>query len=61
MDLQDVSGRLRKLSPQQEKVIRLYFGLGCERPALPDPAHVSGILNCERRNEPAKSSLTGTR
>ena len=32
MDLQDVSGRLRKLSPQQEKVIRLYFGLGCERP-----------------------------
>jgi len=32
MDLQDVSERLRKLSPQQEKVIRLYFGLGCERP-----------------------------
>jgi DNA-directed RNA polymerase sigma subunit (sigma70/sigma32) len=32
MDLQDVSGRLRKLSPPQEKVIRLYFGLGCERP-----------------------------
>src|SRR5713226_8996270 len=32
MDPQDVSGRLRKLSPQQEKVIRLYFGLGCERP-----------------------------
>ena len=32
MDLQDVSGRLWKLSPQQEKVIRLYFGLGCERP-----------------------------
>ena len=32
MDLQGVSERLRKLSPQQEKVIRLYFGLGCERP-----------------------------
>ena len=32
MDLEDVSERLRKLSPQQEKVIRLYFGLGCERP-----------------------------
>jgi hypothetical protein len=32
MDLQGISGRLRKLSPQQEKVIRLYFGLGCERP-----------------------------
>jgi hypothetical protein len=31
MDLQDIFGRLRKLSPQ-EKVIRLYFGLGCEQP-----------------------------
>ena len=32
MDLPGISLRLRKLSPQQEKVIRLYFGLGCERP-----------------------------
>ena len=32
MDLPGISGRLGKLSPQQEKVIRLYFGLGCERP-----------------------------
>jgi hypothetical protein len=24
--------RLRKLTPRQEKVIRLYFGLGCQRP-----------------------------
>jgi len=23
---------LRKLTPRQEKVIRLYFGLGCQRP-----------------------------
>ena len=32
MDLQRLSGLLRKLSPRQEKVLRLYFGLGCERP-----------------------------
>jgi len=35
MDLQGVSGRLRKLSPQQEKVIRLYFGLGCVSGPIP--------------------------
>ena len=32
MDLNRLSGLLRKLSPRQEKVLRLYFGLGCERP-----------------------------
>ena len=32
MDLHRLSGLLRKLSPRQEKVIRLYFGLGCARP-----------------------------
>ena len=32
MDLQRISGLLRKLSPRQEKVIRLFFGLGCQRP-----------------------------
>jgi RNA polymerase primary sigma factor len=32
VDLDHLAGLLRKLSPQQEKVIRMYFGLGCERP-----------------------------
>jgi AraC-like DNA-binding protein len=32
MDAPGVSALLRTLSPQQEKVIRLYFGLGCKRP-----------------------------
>jgi DNA-directed RNA polymerase sigma subunit (sigma70/sigma32) len=32
MDLPRISGLLRKLSPRQEKVIRLFFGLGCQRP-----------------------------
>ena len=32
MDLQRISGLLRKLSPRQEKVIRRLFGLGCQRP-----------------------------
>ena len=32
MDLDRISGLLRGLRPQQEKVIRLYFGLGCQRP-----------------------------
>ena len=32
MDLADIAARLRKLTPRQEKVIRLYFGLGCQRP-----------------------------
>jgi hypothetical protein len=32
MDLARISGLLRSLSPRQEKVVRLYFGLGCERP-----------------------------
>jgi DNA-directed RNA polymerase sigma subunit (sigma70/sigma32) len=32
MDLQRISRLLRRLSPRQEKVMRLYFGLGCERP-----------------------------
>jgi DNA-directed RNA polymerase sigma subunit (sigma70/sigma32) len=32
VDLQHISGLLRKLSPRQERVIRLFFGLGCQRP-----------------------------
>ena len=31
MDLAHIAARLRKLTPRQEKVIRLYFGLGCQR------------------------------
>ena len=32
MDLNHISEILRMLQPRQEKVIRLYFGLGCQRP-----------------------------
>ena len=32
MDLTGISEILRMLQPRQEKVIRLYFGLGCQRP-----------------------------
>ena len=32
MDMDRISGLLRGLRPLQEKVLRLYFGLGCERP-----------------------------
>ncbi len=32
MELDRISELLRRLSPKQEKVIRLYFGLGCQRP-----------------------------
>jgi hypothetical protein len=32
LDLDRISGLLRGLRPQHEKVIRLYFGLGCQRP-----------------------------
>ena len=32
MDLTRISEMLRMLRPRQEKVIRLYFGLGCQRP-----------------------------
>jgi DNA-directed RNA polymerase sigma subunit (sigma70/sigma32) len=32
MDLSRISEILRMLQPRQEKVIRLYFGLGCQRP-----------------------------
>src|SRR6266478_3809589 len=31
MDRNRVSGLLKILSPLQEKVVRLYFGLGCQR------------------------------
>jgi DNA-directed RNA polymerase sigma subunit (sigma70/sigma32) len=31
MDLNRISEILRMLQPRQEKVIRLYFGLGCQR------------------------------
>jgi hypothetical protein len=35
MDMDRVSRLLRGLRPRQEKVLRLYFGLGCERPQPP--------------------------
>jgi DNA-directed RNA polymerase sigma subunit (sigma70/sigma32) len=32
MDLNRISELLRRLHPRQEKVLRLYLGLGCQRP-----------------------------
>ena len=32
MNLAQIAGPLRKLTPRQEKVVRLYYGLGCQRP-----------------------------
>ena len=32
VDLERISELLRRLKPEQEKVIRLFFGLGCQRP-----------------------------
>src|SRR5581483_4103667 len=32
LDRDRISELLRQLTPRQEKVIRLYFGLGCQRP-----------------------------
>jgi hypothetical protein len=32
VDMDRISRVLRGLRPMQEKVLRLYFGLGCERP-----------------------------
>ena len=32
MDIEGICQLLRKLRPRQEKVLRLYLGLGCERP-----------------------------
>jgi DNA-directed RNA polymerase sigma subunit (sigma70/sigma32) len=32
IDLNRISEILRMLQPRQGKVIRLYFGLGCQRP-----------------------------
>ena len=31
IDLNRVAGLLKTLNPTQEKVVRLYFGLGCQR------------------------------
>ena len=36
MDWDRISELLRKLTARQEKVIRLYFGLGCQRPHSTD-------------------------
>src|ERR1035438_8704195 len=58
MDAERISGLLRTLSPRQEKVVRLYFGLGCERPHSADEmaqefgvsSHViNGILGGAKR------------
>jgi DNA-directed RNA polymerase sigma subunit (sigma70/sigma32) len=31
VDMEGINRRLRRLPPMQEKVLRLFFGLGCER------------------------------
>ena len=44
MDLAPMAALLRKLTPRQEKVIRLYFGLGCQRPhSAPEVAQQFGV------------------
>jgi len=67
MDLQGISGRLRKLSPQQEKVIRLFFGLGCEPHSAREIAQefgvsaqvIAGILGAAQRRL-AQEGLTSS-
>jgi hypothetical protein len=68
MDLQRISGLLRKLSPRQEKVIRLYFGLGCQQShSAREMAHefgvsaqmISGLLGAAQRRL-AQAGLTSS-
>ena len=57
MDLDRISGLLRTLTPRQEKVVRLYFGLGCEPHSASEMAQefgvsshvISGILGGAKR------------
>lgn len=58
-DAEDVSRILRKLTPQQEKVVRLYFGLGCRRAHSAaeiaeefgvSPATIAGILGAAKKS-----------
>ena len=63
-----LSGLLRSLSPRQEKVVRLYFGLGCEPQSASEMAQefgvsshvISGILGGAKRRL-AQVGLTPTR
>ena len=44
MDLPGLAEVLRKLSPRQEKVTRMYYGLGCQRPhSAPEMAQEFGV------------------
>ena len=44
MDMDRISRLLRGLRPMQEKVLRLYFGLGCERRhSAPEMAEEFGV------------------
>ena len=44
MDLPGLAAVLRKLSPRQEKVTRMYYGLGCQRPhSAPEMAQEFGV------------------
>jgi DNA-directed RNA polymerase sigma subunit (sigma70/sigma32) len=58
IDLTHISEILRTLPPRQEKVIRLYFGLGCQRPHSASeigdafqvsPQVIAGILGAAER------------
>jgi len=58
VDLNRVAELLQTLSPMQEKVVRLYFGLGCQQPHsasaiarefLVSPQAISGILGGAER------------
>jgi hypothetical protein len=66
MDLDRVAGPLKALEPVQEKVVRLYFGLGCQRPhAISEIAHefhvsaqaIADVLR-EAERQLAKAGLT---
>ena len=56
-DARDLSEILRTLTPEQEKVARLYFGLGCRRPHSAaeteefgiSPVTIAGILEAAKK------------
>ena len=68
MDMDRISRLLRGLRPRQEKVLRLYFGLGCERPhSVQEMAEefgvsvevIAGVIGAAQRNL-AQDGLTAS-
>jgi hypothetical protein len=65
MELPRISGLLRKLSPRQEKVVRLFFRLGCQRPhsaqghlLRPHYNGGRGSNQCRQRSIPSSLELS---